>query len=128
MTAKKIAAIQDDLQAIPENSDGVSIHSGFPNPALDRRGQGLQLALDLNKLLIKRPSSTYLFRITGHNWADQGIYDGDVVIVDRALGTRTTDLIVAWLDNVLVIGKYHKLSLSAESWGVVTAIIHQYHS
>jgi hypothetical protein len=125
---KTMTAVQDQEQATPENSDGVSIHSGFPNPGLDRRGQGPQLALDLNKLLIKRPSSTYLFRITGHNWADQGIYDGDVVIVDRAVGSRTTDLIVAWHDNVLVIGKNHKLSLSAESWGVVTAIIHQYHS
>jgi DNA polymerase V len=123
-----MTAVQGQEQATPENSDGVSIHNGFPNPGLDRRGQGPQLALDLNKLLIKRPSSTYLFRITGHNWADQGIYDGDVVIVDRAVDSRTTDLIVAWHDNVLVIGKNHKLSLSAESWGVVTAIIHQYHS
>ncbi|HVA10536.1 MAG TPA: S24 family peptidase [Candidatus Dormibacteraeota bacterium] len=117
---------QDSSQATPDSSDGVSIHSGFPNPGLDRLGQGPQLALDLNKLLIKHPSSTYVFRITGHDWADQGIYDGDVVIVDRAVGSRTTDLIVAWHDNVLVIGKYHKLSLSAKPWGVVTAIIHQY--
>ena len=126
MTAKEMAATQDDLQAMPESSDGVSIHSGFPNPALERRGQGPQLALDLNNLLVKHPSGTYLFRITGHNWANQGIYDGDVVIVDRAVTSRTTDLIVAWHDNVLVIGKYHKLSLSTEPWGVVTAIIHQY--
>lgn len=118
--------MQDDVHVMTEGSDGVSIHNGFPNPGLDQRGHGSQLALDLNQLLIKRPSSTYLFRVTGHNWADQAIYDGDMVIVDRAVGTRTTDLVVAWHDNVLVIGKHHKLSISAEPWGVVTAVIHQY--
>jgi DNA polymerase V len=119
--------MHDDLHTMA-NSDGVSIHSGFPNPGLERRGQGSQLALDLNQLLIKRPSSTYLFRITGHGWADQGICDGDVVIVDRALGTQITDLVVAWDDSSLVIAKHHKLPPSAEPWGVVTTVIHQYHT
>jgi DNA polymerase V len=118
--------MQDDVGTMAESSDGVSIHNGFPNPGLERRGQGAQLALDLNQLLIKRPSSTYLFRITGHNWADQGIYDNDIIVVDRAYSPRTTDLSIAWYDNALIIGKHHKLPVSAEPWGVVTAVIHQY--
>lgn len=120
--------MQDDSYSMGEGSDGVSVHSGFPNPGLERRKQGSRLTLDLNQLLIKRPSSTYLFRITGHSWADQGICDGDVIVVDRAQRTQTTDLVVAWHENSLIIGKYRQLPPIAQSWGVVTAVIHQYHS
>ena len=118
--------MHDDLHTMA-GGDGVSIHSGFPNPGLERRGQGARLALDLNQLLVKRPSSTYLFRVAGHTWADQGIHDGNVVIVDRARHTQPTDLVVAWDDSSMVISKYRQLSPTAQPWGVVTAVIHQYH-
>lgn len=119
--------MQDDLYTMAE-SDGVSIHSGFPNPGVERRQQGKRLALDLNQLLIKRPSSTYLFRIAGHSWADQGIYDSDIIIVDRAHQAHATDLVVIWHDSNLVIGKRRQFPRTAPVWGAVTAVIHQYHS
>jgi DNA polymerase V len=107
-------------------SDGVSVHSGFPNPALERRGQGSRLALDLNQLLIKRPSSTYLFRVAGHQWSDQGIYDGDIAVIDRAREARAADLVIAWRTNGSTICRRQHLAAGDDVWGVVTAIIHQY--
>lgn len=108
------------------HGDGVSVHSGFPNPALERRGQGPQLALDLNELLVRHSSSTYLFQIAGHNWSDQGIYDGDVAIIDRALQARPSDLIAAWRSGGSTLCRQHELEPEDKPWGVVTAIIHQY--
>ncbi len=108
------------------NSDGVSVHTGFPNPALDRRGQKQALALDLNQLLVRHPSSTYLFRIGGHSWASQGLYDGDVAVIDRAPAARDSDLVIAWQDSGFVIAKQRSLPDDAHVWGVVTAVIHQY--
>jgi len=119
--------MQDDLHPVAEG-DGVSVHSGFPNPALEQRQRGTRLALDLNQLLVKRPSSTYLFRMNGHTWADQGMYDGDIIVVDRAQSVRPSDLIVAWRDTSLIVGRYHQLATLGEPWGVVTAVIHQYRS
>ena len=55
---------QEDLSALA-SSGNVAIHGGFPNPALDRIGQGSKLALDLNQSMIKHPRSSYLFRIAG---------------------------------------------------------------
>jgi SOS-response transcriptional repressor LexA len=108
------------------DGDGVSVHSGFPNPALDRREQGARLALDLNQLLIKHPSSTYLFRVAGHQWSDQGIYDGDIAVIDRLPEPRTTDLVIAWRLNGSTICRFQQLADSDQIWGVVTAIVHQY--
>ena len=117
--------MHNDIQAMA-NSDGVSVHNGFPNPALDRRSTDNRLSLDLNQLLIKRPSSTYLFRVEGHHWADQGIFDGDVAVIDRALQAHGNDLIIAWRSDGSTICKQHQLTPDDRPWGVVTAIIHQY--
>lgn len=116
----------DEDMATMAGSDGVSIHSGFPNPALDQRGRRQPLALDLNQLLIKRPSSTYLFRISGHTWADQGVYDGDVAVIDRARRGRLNDLVVIWQSSGFALCRRRQLSGEDEPLGVVTAIIHQF--
>jgi DNA polymerase V len=105
--------------------DGVSVHTGFPNPALDRRGQQA-LALDINQLLVKRPSSTYLFQVAGHSYASSGIFDGDVAVIDRALPPRDSDLVIAWQDSGFVICRKRQLSPDSQPWGVVTATIHQF--
>ena len=107
-------------------SDGVSVHAGFPNPALDQRGRQEALALDINRLLVRHPSSTYLFRIGGHNWARQGLYDGDLAVIDRAVESRDRDLVIAWQDSGFVIAKQRYLPDDAHVWGVVTAVIHQF--
>jgi hypothetical protein len=102
--------------------DGVSVHAGFPNPAADHRLRGL----DLNQLLIARPSSTFMFRIRDEEGITQGIFDGDIAVVDRAATVRSSDFVL-WHD-----GKDFKLSRPSRvqeggtTWGVITAVIHQY--
>lgn len=117
--------MHDDLQNLA-NGDGVSVHTGFPNPALEHRKDHKPLALDLNQLLVQRPSSTYLFRIDGHSWADQGIFDGDIAVIDRAPQAGPTDLIIAWRATGSTILRQHQLTPEDQPWGIVTAIIHQY--
>jgi DNA polymerase V len=116
----------DNYSETLANSDGVSVHSGFPNPALDRRGQEQRLALDLNQLLIRHPSSTYLFRISGHLWADQGIYDGDVAVVDRTLTPRVGDIVLTWEENSFSLSRCRQQPASPQPWAVVTAVIHPF--
>jgi DNA polymerase V len=106
-------------------SDGVSVHSGFPNPAADA-GQGYGLSLDFNKLLVRHPSSTYLFRVAGHHWAPQGLYDGDVAVIDRALQAGPGDLLVVWQGGSSRLCRQAELTPEDRPWGVVTAVIHRY--
>ncbi len=117
--------MEEDLKDLA-GGDGVSVHAGFPNPALDRRGPGPRLSLDLNQLVIQNPSSTYLFRIAGHQWSDQGVYDGDVAVVDRATRRQPGDLVIAWQTSGFVICRQRQLTAKVEIWGVITAIIHQF--
>ncbi|HSX46209.1 MAG TPA: S24 family peptidase [Candidatus Saccharimonadia bacterium] len=117
--------MDDDSQNLADG-DGVSVHTGFPNPALEHRGTEQRLSLDFNKLLVRQASSTYLFRVAGHHWSDQGVFDGDVAVVDRALQAGPNDLLVSWRIDSSVLCRQHQLTPEDKPWGVVTAIIHKY--
>lgn len=107
-----------------ENRQGVSIHTGFPNPAIDQRLQ----SLDFNKLLIENSVSTYMFRVRGNEWENVGVFDGDIAVIDRALNANKNDVVVWWREGEgeFAISRLHSMSGGATMWGVVTAIIHQF--
>lgn len=112
----------DDRRSEALHSAGVSEHAGFPNPAMDRSIQ----TLDLNKLLIHHSAATYLMRIEGDDWRPLGIFDGDIVVVDRALGHGRNDLIVWWHGENFTISHANRVPEETQTWGVVTATIHRY--
>jgi DNA polymerase V len=105
-----------------EKPSGVSAHSGFPNPATDASLQGI----DLNKVLIPNGASTYFMRLVGSEWQDQGIFPEDILIIDRALNPKSTDLVIWWQADSFAVSPKHQLAEGAEAWGVVTTVIHQY--
>lgn len=107
-----------------EEQTGVSMHAGFPNPAADKSLGGL----DLNRLLIQNTASTFLFRLRGNEWEELGIFDGDLAVVDRALDARKNDLVIWWSEHTenFAISKRKDIKVSANAWGVVAAVIHQF--
>ena len=104
--------------------DGVSVHTGFPNPATDQRLH----TLDFNQLLIQHTASTYMFRVHGSEWEGAGVFDGDIAVVDRALDPRKADVVLWWDEpkGEFAISKYHDMPTEAACWGVITATIHQF--
>jgi DNA polymerase V len=115
--------MEPDLEALADG-DAVRIHAGFPNPAADRLGQGKSLTLDFNQLLVQHPSSTYIFRVSGSSWAEQGILHGDVAVIDRAVSPRPHDLVIAWQNDAFVILFYKDLPEGETPWGVIASVIH----
>lgn len=106
------------------NPNNASVHDGFPNPATDSALQ----AIDLNSLLVRHSASTFFMRIAGNEWAGQGIFSGDLAIVDRALTPHRNDPVIWVKDDLFVISPRHTVPKNAVLWGSVTAIIHQYQS
>jgi DNA polymerase V len=104
--------------------DGVSVHTGFPNPATDKRLH----TLDFNQLLIEHTASTFMFRVRGAEWEDSGVFDDDIAVVDRALDPRQTDVVIWWKEGEgeFAISKSSQMPQDAQLWGVVTATIHQF--
>jgi len=50
--------------------------------------------LDLNEYLIRRPESAFYASVRGNNLFDQGIFDGDLLLVDRQLKPQHGHLVV----------------------------------
>lgn len=101
---------------------GTSVHTGFPNAADDGRLQGLSL----DRLLVKNPRSSFFFHVSGQQWPEQGIFAGDIALVDRALIPRTNDLTIWWQSGEFVIGRQGATPPDVQLWGKITAVIHQF--
>jgi DNA polymerase V len=77
-------------------------------------------------LIIRQPSSTYLFRISGHEWEKAGIFDGDVAVIDRALQPQATDFLLVWQASGFIICRLERLKPDDMLWGVITTVIHRF--
>jgi len=78
---------------LPFVSNGIS--AGFPSPADDF----LDINIDLNKHLIKNPSTTFYGRVKGDSLKDAGIHDGDLLIVDKSLEPTNGKIAVCFIDG-----------------------------
>lgn len=81
-----------------------SVVAGFPSPA----EQHLEPPLDLNELLVRRPAATYFVRVQGDSMSGAGIFDGDLLVVDRSLRPADGDIIVASVDGDFTVKIYRR--------------------
>ena len=115
------------------------VRAGFPSPADEEPTE----KLDLIKLLVRHPSSTFFFRIGGTSMVDAEMDEGDIVIVDRSIepyngcsavcfidGEFTLKRIQRHKDHIELIAanpNFKPIRIDANSefqvWGVVTYII-----
>ena len=116
------------------------VPAGFPSPAEDHKDRDL----DLNEHLVKHPAATYFVRAAGDSMRDAGIFDGDLLVVDRSLAPRNGSVVVAAVNGELTVKRLKKCGnrpyLSPENpahlpiwidegetlevWGVVTHVVH----
>ncbi|HET6924402.1 MAG TPA: S24 family peptidase [Candidatus Saccharimonadales bacterium] len=113
----------DDSETVANSGTRVALHAGFPNAAAERSSKP---PLSLDQLLIRHPSSTYLFRVRGDHWLERGIFDGDIALIDRALPPRLGDLLLIWADEGFTLRAYTADYRPHQPWGVVTTVIHDY--
>ena len=117
------------------------IFAGFPSPAQDDRLE----SIDLNRELIRHPATTFLARIVGDSMVGANIYEGDIVVVDRALEVHNADVVVCCVNgefNIKFVERhgnevylvsansaYPRMRVDPEDdfilWGVVTYVIHR---
>lgn len=134
-----VGRVDESAPATPLPLAAGEVRAGFPSPADDY----LEGELDLVAHLIPHPSSTYYLRAKGDSMQGQGIYDGDLLIVDRSLEPRPGAVLIASVDGELTCKSYGLIGnrpylLAAndafpplpldghdcEVWGVVTHNVH----
>lgn len=71
------------------------ISAGFAAPVEEQAEE----MLTLDGYMIKDKSSTFLLRVKGESMINAGIYEGDIVIVDRKKSPKPNDIVVGVLDG-----------------------------
>ena len=74
---------------------------GFPSPAADY----VEQRIDLNSLLVQRPSATYFIRVSGDSMIDGGIADGDMLVVDSSITAEHGNIVVASVGGEFTVKK-----------------------
>jgi DNA polymerase V len=120
---------------------GSSVPAGFPSPADDH----LESELDLNEYLIDHPAETFFVRAKGDSMQQAGIFDNDLLIVDRSLNPKDNDIVIAAVGGELTVKRlcikhgqpwllpanpnYQPIAIKEGSelyvWGVVVHAIHR---
>jgi DNA polymerase V len=113
--------------------------TGFGAAADDYMERGI----DLNEQLIRNKPATFFMKVSGESMIGAGIFDGDIVIVDRSVKEKNGSIVIAVIDGEMLIRRYDtslkrkrllpetpKLAIIEASefgdykiWGVVTGMI-----
>lgn len=97
MTSSNPAPASPAQRAVPLFADKVS--AGFPSPAENY----VEHTLDLNELCIRHPAATFFVRVNGDSMKDAGIFDNDILLVDRSLTAAHGNIIVASLNREFTV-------------------------
>jgi len=83
------------------------VPAGLPSPADDT----VEDVVDLNRHLVipGHEPSTYIIHVSGWSMVGAGIFDGDEVLVDRALKPKQGDIVVALVNGELSIKRLGKV-------------------
>ncbi len=84
--------------------------AGFPSPADDY----LEGELDLNELLIQHPAATFFVRLAGNSMVNAGLFDGDILVVDRAVTASHGHIVVAVIDGDMTVKRLYSQSGQVE--------------
>jgi DNA polymerase V len=120
------------------------VNAGFPSPA----DEHVEKTLDLHSYLVRRPAATFFVRVKGNSMEGVGIFENDLLIVDKSLEPRHNHIVIAVIEGELtvkrlsIVGK--KVFLKAENpeyplievqperensvWGVVIHAIHSFNT
>jgi DNA polymerase V len=72
-----------------------TVPAGFPSPAQDH----IEREISLDELLGLRLPQTFLARVGGDSMTGVGIFDGDLVVVDRSVEPKPGLIVIAALNN-----------------------------
>lgn len=125
---------------LPLFSDRVA--AGFPSPADDY----IESRLSLDEHLIQHKDSTFFVRAKGSSMTGAGIFDGDLLVVDKSLDAHDGDIVVAVIDGAFTVKSLFQRGITVllksanpkfkdielkdgeelQIWGVVTSSVKKY--
>jgi DNA polymerase V len=118
------------------------VAAGFPSPADDH----VEQRLNPSDYLVENDTATFFVRVKGDSMIEAGIFDNDVLVIDRSRTQQTGDIVLAVLDGEFTVKTLGwsrksvklipanrnypvieiKKGQSLEIWGVVTGSMRKF--
>ena len=115
------------------------VRAGFPSPTQG----GMSDTIDLNREIIRNPSSTFCARVIGDSMIGYDINDGDLLIIDKSLPPCEGSIAVCFIDGDFTVKRiaikndgiyltpgnsaYPNIKITEDAnfqiWGIVSHII-----
>lgn len=118
-----------------------TVEAGFPSPAEEE----LADSITIDRYLISNKEATFLLKVSGESMIGDGIFPGDLVLIEKGRQVFEGDIVIAEVDSEWTIKRYTKqggqvillpsnprfkpiipkecLNIA----GVVTAVVRKYH-
>jgi len=120
----------------------IRVPAGFPSPTADHEED----EIDPIAWVVRHPSATFWWKVSGDSLMDEGIHDGDLIAVDRAGKRRVGRIVLAVVDGNVTVKKLAKrdgrywldpkskgrdftpilVTESSEIWGVIAGVVRRY--
>jgi DNA polymerase V len=78
------------------------VPAGFPSPADDY----VEGRLSLDEHLIAHKDATFFVRAKGNSMTGVGIFDGDLLVVDKSLSPHSGSIVIAVVDGDLTVKRF----------------------
>lgn len=118
------------------------LRAGFPSPADDF----IEISIDINKEYIKNKDTTFFAKVKGNSMINAGIFDGDLLIIDKSLEPQNDKIAVCQIDGEFTVKRikieknvvwliaenddFKPIKVTSDNelliWGIVTASIKKF--
>lgn len=78
------------------------VHAGFESPAADYEEE----RIDLNNYVTNYPEATFYVRVAGDCMIGSGIYEGDLLVVNKSLKAQSGDVVIGIIDGEFILRVY----------------------
>lgn len=141
----KLQIFSADADALVNIPFGGALRAGFPSPAQDYTSD----AINLGDILVRDSETTFYARVEGNSMCEAGIFDGDLVVIDKSLEATDGDIVAAFIDGEFTLKRFHvdpnedcawlmpanahfkPIKVTKENnfmvWGVMTFCIRRFH-
>ncbi len=86
------------------------VQAGFPSPAEEE----LIDTISLDEYLIRKPTASFLLKVSGDSMLDAGIHPNDLVIIERGPTPKNGDIVLADVDGEWTLKYYRKRGKTIE--------------
>jgi DNA polymerase V len=94
---------------LPSEEDGdlpvvEGVKCGFPSPAEDFS----DMRLNISQEIVKNPASTFYARVSGNSMINDGIGDGDILVVDKSVDPYDGCIAICYVDGEFTLKRVER--------------------